>query len=70
MGYLHTIYKLYLDKAILRYKISRDIEDIKKNQTELLEIRSTVSEVSSTLYKINGEREKIMMKKTLANLNT
>lgn len=52
--------ELYLNKAILRCRLSIDIEDIKKKQIELLlEMRNTVSLVSTTLYEIHGEKEEI-----------
>ena len=52
--------ELYLNEAILRCRLSIDIEDIKKKQIEfLLETRNTVSLVSTTLYEINGEKEEI-----------
>lgn len=52
--------ELYLNEAILRCRLSIDIEDIKKKQIEfLLETRNTVSLVSTILYEINGEKEEI-----------
>ena len=56
--------ELYLNKAILRCRLSIDIEDIKKKQIELLlEMRNTVSLVSTTLYEIHGEKEEIRWRK-------
>ena len=39
--------------------LSIDIEDIKTKQIGLLAMRSTVSQVSTTLNEINGEEEQI-----------
>ena len=41
--------------------LSIDIEDIKTKQIGLLAMRSTVSQVSTTLNEINGEEEGIRL---------